>query len=460
MIWFVASLILLAALIVLGWPLFRSGGPAISRSERGLDVYRRQLGELDEEIARGALETREADSIQLEIKRRILRLGHQEKISSPVSGTRNWIVILAIIVIIPVASLGLYVDLGSPDEPSRPLPSRDIAAETAALQSENLAPLIKRLIDALREKPDNLDGWILLARTLTRMERYQEGAETYLKATVLAPEATDLYMGAGENYYFAADGTVTPDAEKAFEKALALSPKDPGARYYLALRDAQKGDEPGALKQWIALYEGSPADAPYMPVLTRRIKETAAKTGSDLGDLFEKKMAAIPRSGPNGEDIAAAANMSADDRQAMIGSMVQRLSDRMAETPDYDGLMRLGQVYGTLAQYDKSAEAYARASALRPDDKLALAAEAGAYIQGAGKDSLPSTAVDLYRKVLALDPDHPQALWYVGFAEAAAGNDSEAARLWTRLQQLTPDGSPVHDAAVRAIKDLSAKGKN
>ena len=460
MIWIIASLILVAALILLGWPLFKSGSQSVSRSERGLDVYRRQLGELDEEVARGALETREAESIQLEIKRRILRLGRQEKISSQVSGARNWMVILAILMIVPAASLGLYADLGSPDEPSRPLASRDIAAETAALQSENLAPLIQRLIDALREKPDNLDGWILLARTLTRMERYQEAAETYLKATVLAPEAADLYMGAGENYYFAADGTVTPDAEKAFEKALALSPEDPGAKYYLALRDAQKGDEPGALKQWIALYEESPADAAYMPVLTRRIKETAAKTGTDLGDLFEKKMASIPRSGPNSEDIAAAANMSAEDRQAMIGSMVQRLSERMAETPDYDGLMRLGQVYGTLAQYDKSAEAYARASALKPDDKLALAAEAGAYIQGADKDSLPPAAITLYRKVLAIDPDYPQALWYVGLAEAAAGNDSEASRLWTHLQELTPEGSPVHDAAARAIKDLSAKAKN
>ena len=404
----------------------------------------------------------EAESMEVEIKRRMLRL---KRTATPTKETANvskyWQLAVVIAVAFPVVSLALYADLGSPDKPAKPLAARDLAAEQAMRQAQEVGPLIQRLVDALKKQPDNLDGWVLLARTLSRLERYDEAAETYMKATVLAPNAVELYIGAGENYYFAADGNVTADAVKAFEKAYELEPENPGARYYLALRDAQEGDQEGALQKWISLYKESPADAPYMAVLATRIEQTADQTGTNLGDLLERKTVAADVAGPSSEDIAAAAEMSPEERQGMISSMVDRLATRMEETPDYDGLMRLGQVYGTVQDYEKSAEAYARARALKPDDLAALEAEAFALVQAAGEGGVPpAIAVELYRDVVKKNPDNPQALWYLGVAEAAAGNNNVAIDYWTRLQAVTVVGSPIHTAAAEAIKSLSDTDKN
>lgn len=461
MIWIIASAVLLIALVLLAWPFVRSGKETISRSESGLDIYRRQLQELDAEIDRGAVRTRETETMQVEIKRRMLRLGRQENTSVPTGKNGNKYVILAIIVLVPLASLGLYADLGSPGEPSRPLASRDIPAERAALQTGNADSLIQQLVDSLSKQPDNLEGWMLLARTLTEVGRYREAAETYMKATIVAPTTAGLYVGAGENFYFAADGNVDVKAKEAFDKALELAPDNPGARYYLALFAAQNGQEKEALGSWRKLYEESEADAPYMPVLKRRIKEVATRMNTELGDLFDRKPAVALPPGPSDKDIAAAANMSATDRQAMIQSMVEGLATRMVEAPDYDGLMRLGNSYGTLEDYDKSAEAYARAAALKPDDVAAMTGEAAAYIQGSDiGQPPPEKAVVLYRKVLTLNQDNLQALWYVGLAEATAGNNAAALKLWQKLQQLAPKGSSVETAAAEAIKNLSDEDKN
>ena len=462
MIWFIVSLIILAALAILAWPFLRTDRMARRHADQGLAVYRQQLDELETDVTRETIDKSEAEAMALEIKRRMLRLDRSEnEASSSLNTGKHWRIAAVLAVVIPAVSFGLYNELGSPNELARPLAGRDLAADTRALQARDAGPLIQRLIEALKEQPDNLEGWVLLARTLSRMERYEEAAETYKKATLLAPRATELYIGAGENYYFAADGNVTAAAEEAFEKAFALEPENPGARYYLALRDAEAGDNAGALQKWILLYEESPAEAPFMPVLEQRIEQTAELTGTDLGDLFSRKNVPDIPKGPSDAEIAAAADMSSQERQNMIASMVEGLASRMEEAPDYAGLMRLGQAYSTLQQHEKAANAYGRARMLKSEDSTAIEAEAFAYVQMAEDNGIPpAQAIGLYRMLLDKNPEHPQALWYLGVAEAAEGNDAGAIDFWRRLQAVTEAGTPVYDAAGAAIKSLSDKNKN
>jgi cytochrome c-type biogenesis protein CcmH len=462
MIWIAFSIILILVTVILVWPFIRQGQQVRDHADQGLEVYKQQLDELAVDVSRGVIGETEAEAMETEIKRRMLRISRQDGLSTKKSGRKtSWQIAIILIVAIPAISIALYTDLGSPDKPARPLAARDIEAERAALETQDVASLIQRLVDALKAQPDNLDGWVLLARTLSRLERYEEAAETYMKATLLAPNSAELFVSAGENYYFASGGTVTPAAEKAFEQAHEIDPKNPGVRYFLALRDAQGGDLAGALDKWIALYEESPADAPFMPVLARRIQQTAEETGTEIGDLIASKNATDGPRGPSSADFAAAASMSDEDRQEMINSMVEGLAARMAENPDYEGLMRLGQAYGTLERYDDSANAYARAREQKSDDLTALQAEAFAHVQAAGMAGVPpASAVKLYREVLSQSPDDPQALWYLGVAEASAGNNEDAINFWTRLQAVTEVDSPVNTAAKEAIKNLSGTDKN
>lgn len=69
--------------------------------------------------------------------------------------------------------------------------------------------------------------------------------------------------------------------------------------------------------------------------------------------------------GPTKEDVAAASEMSAEDRGAFILSMVDRLASRLEENPeDLDGWIKLANAYKVLGDKPKALSALEQASGL------------------------------------------------------------------------------------------------
>ena len=92
----------------------------------------------------------------------------------------------------------------------------------------------------MKAHPEDPKGWALLAGSEGQLGRYAEAAAAYGKSIALLqaahqPVAAILPSLQGEALTAAAEGQVTPAAKAAFEAALAIDPKDPRARFYLAL---------------------------------------------------------------------------------------------------------------------------------------------------------------------------------------------------------------------------------
>src|SRR5262249_53084060 len=175
----------------------------------------------------------------------------------------------------------------------------------------------------------------------------------------------DLQSLYGEALSAAASGQVTPKAKDAFAAALDLDPKEPRARYYLALSDAQAGHLEMALKQWVALEAESPADAPWRQALAGQIDATARQLGRDPATLPGRASLAPPASanGPTDQDIANAANMTEEQRAAFINRMVSGLAARLKDQPgDVDGWMKLGNAYEQLGRRDDARGAWREAA--------------------------------------------------------------------------------------------------
>ncbi len=459
MIWIVIAILAALASLVLILPFFRKADLQATERAQGLDVYKQQLSELDADISRGVISEAEAEPVRLEIQRRILRAGHA---SDPVfvKPVRQGIVAGGVALTVIASSLALYSYLGSPDIPSKPLASRDIEQEKRAFAGQDLQTLVKRLAEKLQEQPDNLDGWVLLARTLSRMKRYEDAAQTYLQATKLEPRDADLYVAAAENYFYLAEGVVSDAALVNFKKAYSLDPLHPGARYYMAVYDLQDGRADDALNKWIALYQDSEATEPYMPLLSERIRELGDRTGRDVAQLFETKKPQSKAPGPSREDMEAAAEMSAADRQDMINQMVARLDERMQNEPDFEGLMRLGKAYGTQQNFVKSADAYARAAALEPKNAEPLTLQALALVREAKSKTPPVEAIEIFRQVLALDETVPEAHWYLGVSDAIAGRTDAAIAHWQKILTLVSENHPIYANVTKAINTLSQKAEN
>src|SRR5207237_113972 len=157
-------------------------------------------------------------------------------------------------------------------------------------------------------------------------------------------------------------------------------------------------------------------------------------------------------------DIEAVRALPAEQRSAMIASMVSRLAARLQTEPnDVDGWQRLARSYGVLGEKEKAVAAAERAAALRPDmGTLREAAQMVFAAEGSDdpRQPLPSAFVSLMKRILALDPNEPDALWYLGLAQAQEKNLHEATEYWHRLVAALPEDSERRRTVSAALSAL------
>jgi len=310
---------------------------------------------------------------------------------------------LALLLVLPFAAIAATISLNGKallasveTTTAHPNPVLDEARKEAP---HDLEGAVKELEAKLAAAPNDQDGWRLLARSYTELGQPDKAADAARHAAALGAQAgdADAMSARGEDLVTANGGTVGADARKSFEAALAADPGDPRARFYMGLAAAQDGNNDDALQKWLALERDSPADAPWLDGLRANIGRLAKEMGLDDAALAARRgalakagpppsvapppqpalSAAAP--GPSVADISAASAMSPEDRQAMIKSMVQRLADKMAQTPgDVDGWMRLGRAYAVLGEQQKSLDAYRHASEADPSREDARTAYAQA----------------------------------------------------------------------------------
>jgi cytochrome c-type biogenesis protein CcmH len=256
--------------------------------------------------------------------------------------------------------------LGSPGLPDVPLQSRaDAAPAPDQAAGGDMTDAIDRLAERMKARPDNVEGWALLARSYTQVNRFDDAAAAYAKALALTPGDPDLLGGQGEVLVLAAQGVVTPAARASFDAVLTQDPQSVAARYYLGLAEAQAGHPEVAYDLWLALLQSAPAGAPWFGEVRQSVARLAAQLGKEMPEI------AVPEAagGPSAGDVEAASEMSAEDREAMVAAMVANLAARMEQTPgDVDGWLRLGRAYQVLGRAAEAAAAYGRALALLPED--------------------------------------------------------------------------------------------
>jgi cytochrome c-type biogenesis protein CcmH len=262
---------------------------------------------------------------------------------------------------------------------------------------------------------------------------------------------------------------VTPAAKAAFAATLAIDPKDPRARFYLALAESQAGHLDAALGAWVALESESPADAPWRPMVAAEIEETAKKLGRDPASLPGRKPpppvppppSGTPATanggapGPSAEDMAKAAAMTPEQRAAFIDSMVKGLADRQKDHPgDIDGWLRLANAYDKLGRADDAFTAWREAATRAPDRLDTQIAYAAAGAVRAERGAPPADFEATVARLQKLAPDNPLGLYCAGLIALAHGDKAGAKSYWQKLLAVMPEGSPQRQQLEARIASL------
>jgi cytochrome c-type biogenesis protein CcmH len=125
----------------------------------------------------------------------------------------------------------------------------------------------------------------------------------------------------------------------------------------------------------------------------------------------------------------------------VVLEMVARLERRLAAQPDDPaGWARLGRAYAVLGRQEAASAAYARAYKLSPDDPQVIA-EYAAFLYNADPQNTAGPVYGLFTRLHKLEPQNPDALWFLGFAAYQKTDYKAALDYWNRLlQQLAPEG--------------------
>jgi cytochrome c-type biogenesis protein CcmH len=320
------------------------------------------------------------------------------------------------------------------------------------------SPAIQALQAKVEQSPSDAQSWIDLGRAYVDVERAKDAKDSFAKAMALGRKEPDLLRQFAHAAILAEGGRVTTDAQSALQRALSADPGDPTSRFFLALAKAQNQDVEGALADWLTLERQLPPEAPLRRLLAENIDKAARQLGKDPAKLPGRTAGRGAAPGPSTEDMAAAAQMTPEERQAFIESMVERLAAKMKEEPEnLEGWIRLANAYGVLGKREESRAAWAEAAKRAPSRLDVQLDYAGALIQGRPDfaKNLPAEFPEAVKRIRTLDPENPLGLFYAGVVARAEGRPNEAKALWQKVLTLIPEGSPERQQLQREIETLS-----
>lgn len=361
---------------------------------------------------------------------------------------------LALGSLVLAVSLGIYLGLGRADIPGQPLASRtaEIAAAASAASEtaeERQVALAKARSDAA-STPDDVGAWLRLALAAAGAGESTSEITALQQAERLTGGDPAIRAMRAEAMARAADGQVTIPVRELVADILAESPTEPRAMFLSGLAAYQDEDYAAAVATWQRLRALSAADAPWMALLAENIADAARAGGIKLADAATDTVA-----GPDAAQIAAAAEMSDEDRAAMIEGMVEGLAARLADDPaDAAGWQRLARAYQVLGRTADAQNALIGAADAQERDATSQIAALEHMVVNQLEVDFADAATRLLSRLSDIAPDRPETLYIQGHFARLKGDTATARRLWQTLLDSLPEDAPIASQLHAAIDAL------
>jgi cytochrome c-type biogenesis protein CcmH len=410
--WLVAAALTMGCLLLVFAPMIRGAGAAERRASYDLQIYRDQLQEIDRDVARGVITPEEAADTRVEVSRKLLAAADAEAREAaagraPRQATRAGGAVAGLGALALAA--WAYTGQGAPGYDDQPLAerlarlaearaNRPAQAEVEQIVAEGHQPrdpaeagyrpedleLVDRLQALLEERPDDLEGHLLLVRSLGALGRFAEARAAQERVVGILGDRADAeeHVGLAELMIAAAGGYVSPEAEAALARALEMDPMNPPARYYSGLTLLQGGRPDLAYRLWAGLLEEGPPDAPWVRAIETEIDDVALMAGLPPpgaglpGDVPAPAPGGMEEATPPAAALPPGATMPEPDVETamMIEGMVASLGARLAaEGGSADEWAQLIRSLGVLGRIGEAAAIWSEAQDAFASDQAALA---------------------------------------------------------------------------------------
>lgn len=310
--WILSAVLLLLAVLFAAVPLWRKNVASneVLRDAANLEILRDQSSEMSADLAHGLLNTESFEQGQRELQARLLE---EVKTTQPVAAQpRNpaRILALALVVLIPLASVLLYLQLGS-TKAMLPQQEMNTADGFGTIRSE---AALEELAKKLEKSPEDPDGWVQLARSYSELKRYDDATHAYEQLVKLVPSEAQVWTDYADAYAMAHNQTLLGEPTQFLEKALALDDKNTTALALSGSAAMERGDYVAAVTHWQKLVALLPPEYPDVQMIQDGIKQAREYLSMQKGG--KEKLAQLERGQPT-----VKASASIDNAQAITGKV-------------------------------------------------------------------------------------------------------------------------------------------
>lgn len=269
--WIICALMLVVAVLFVAVPLWRgtSRNNAVVRDAANLEIYRDQIAEMDADLRNGLLTPELHEQGTRELQSRLLDEVQQAALhTAPVARHPLKVLTIVIAVLLPLASVGLYYQIGNRDA-FEPLAVHGGGAGGEAMPMEDL---VKVLETKAAETPDDAETQLRLARAYVELGRYGDGVAIYKKLTKVVSDEAWLWADYADALAMA-NRSLQGEPDKLIARALALDPAHPKSLWLAGTAAMERADYALTIKHWQKLRALVPDDSEEAKMLDGGMQE-------------------------------------------------------------------------------------------------------------------------------------------------------------------------------------------
>ena len=261
--------------VVFLWFLLRERKPMTQASQANANakVYRDQILDLDREHDSGHISDEEWQQSRDELSLRLLE--DTSAVDDPAAKTEKPAIWTAVVlaVALPLGSMGMYMWVGQP-EALNPL-----ALKTPdQVDPKDLTKMAQTLAEKLQDKPDNLQGWVMLGRTYRTLENFDAALRAYDSALKLSDD-DDLKLERIEVIAMQRQGQFEGEPWNVIREILQRDPQHFGALLTAGSASYAEGKFADALRYWEQARKPLDANNPDLEGLENAIAAVRDRLG-------------------------------------------------------------------------------------------------------------------------------------------------------------------------------------
>jgi len=284
--WSLAAVMVMIALLFILPALFRStkpGATGIDRDTLNIEVIRSQLAELEADLQTGRLNQDQYAAARRDLEQELLNDLAGSDTGGHAGKTRGgqWAALILIIGI-PLLAAALYNQLGARQiipllaQMQANPPPRTAAGAGAQMSVEEM---VGKLAERMRNQPDDMKGWVMLARSYVVLQRYDAAVDAYRNILRLGGNSAELLADYADALAMTAGGRFTPETGELLTRALAAEPDNVKALWLAGHWKNQSGDYTAALEYWQHAATLLPADGEDAAIIGQQIAQAREKAG-------------------------------------------------------------------------------------------------------------------------------------------------------------------------------------